>query len=459
MNDGDDDGVLPDGWAATVLGDIADCRLGKMLDQVKNRGEERPYLRNVNVQWGHIALDDVKDMRITADEVERYGVRPGDLLVCEGGEPGRCAVWRDAQEMYLQKALHRVRPRGGSSADYLRWWLQDAANAGRLDHLLTGSTIKHLPGRQLVRIEVSLPPVAEQQRIAARLDEIEIRRASTETHLDSALRIVEHCRRAVLAAACSGRLTKDWREDRGLSEWQTFSARDVCAKVQSGTTPKQWYQGTDGIPFLKVYNIVDQQLAFASRPQYIAPSLHRGMMRRAAALPGDVLMNIVGPPLGKVAIVTDDYPEWSINQALTLFRPSDLVTTEWLYVFLCSGTSVSEIIDKTRGTVGQINISLSQCREFQIPVPSLDEQAEVVRRASDLIATTDRLAARIDSIAGALDRASKAAVSKAFRGELVPTEAALADNECRSFESADELLARIESATTATPQRRGRVAS
>jgi type I restriction enzyme S subunit len=169
---------------------------------------------------------------------------------------------------------------------------------------------------------------------------------------------------------------------------------------------------------LKVYNIVDQRLDFDYRSQYISEELHRGAMRRATALPGDVLMNIVGPPLGKVAVVTDQFAEWSINQALTLFRPSDRVSTGWLYVFLRSGVSVREVLNETRGSVGQVNISLSQCRAFEVPVPTPEEQEEVERRVASLLVVAGRVVQRIAHAEARIMGTSQAALAKAFRGEL-----------------------------------------
>ena len=96
-------------------------------------------------------------------------------------------------------------------------------------------------------------------------------------------------------------------------------------------------------------------------------------------------MNIVGPPLGKVAVVSDHFYEWTFNQALTLFRPSERVTTEWLYVVLCSGIPYEEILMQTRGSAGQSNISLTQCREMLLPVPPVGEQAEIVRRVESVL--------------------------------------------------------------------------
>jgi type I restriction enzyme S subunit len=239
----------------------------------------------------------------------------------------------------------------------------------------------------------------------------------------AARRSIERFRQAVLAAACSRRLTADWREARGLGEWESGRAADVCGKVQSGSTPKAWYTETDGVPFLKVYNIVGQRLDFDSRQQFISPDLLRGGFARTAALPGDVLMNIVGPPLGKVAVVTDQYPAWSINQALTLFRPSERVSTSWLYIYLCSGISVAQVLNDTKGSVGQVNISLSQCRDFLIPVPTVEEQAEICHRVESLLALSDAVARRVSAASTIVDRSSRAVRSRAFRGELLPNEA------------------------------------
>src|SRR5690348_648944 len=103
---------LPSGWTQTTLGEIADTSLGKMLDRGKSQGDHLvPYLRNSNVQWGRVDLDDVLTMDIPLEERGFFGLQPGDLLVCEGGEIGRCAIWAGGSEyMAFQKAIHRVRP-------------------------------------------------------------------------------------------------------------------------------------------------------------------------------------------------------------------------------------------------------------------------------------------------------------------------------------------------------------
>ena len=164
---------LPIGWEWCRFGNVATSRLGKMLDKSKNVGAPLPYLRNTNVQWHKFDLDDVKLMKIEDSEREEFLVLPGDLLICEGGEPGRCAIWEDEkQEIYFQKALHRARPLGQCLPEYLQVCLTvDAAN-GVLDNYFTGATIKHFVGAKLNNYIHPLPPVEEQKRIVNKISDL-----------------------------------------------------------------------------------------------------------------------------------------------------------------------------------------------------------------------------------------------------------------------------------------------
>lgn len=150
---------LPDGWERRPLGEVADVRLGKMLDEKKNRGELRPYLANVNVRWGRFEFDSLREMRFEEHELEKYGLLSGDIVMCEGGEPGRCAIWKDQLPgMMVQKALHRIRPRAGLDFRFLYHCLSFTAKSGRLTGLFTGATIKHLPREKLITVPIVVPP-------------------------------------------------------------------------------------------------------------------------------------------------------------------------------------------------------------------------------------------------------------------------------------------------------------
>lgn len=111
-------GVLPHGWAWAAVKDVAEARLGKMLDRAKNSGKPYRYLRNTNVQWFEITTDDLKTMLIEGEEIEKFILQDGDVLICEGGHPGRAAAWRgQLPDVAFQKALHRVRPKAALNSE------------------------------------------------------------------------------------------------------------------------------------------------------------------------------------------------------------------------------------------------------------------------------------------------------------------------------------------------------
>ncbi|MCD9046322.1 restriction endonuclease subunit S [Luteimonas sp. MHLX1A] len=154
-------------WTQKPLAEVAELCLGKMLDEKKNKGELMPYLANVNVRWGKFDLDGLREMRFEPHERERYGLKSGDIVMCEGGEPGRCAIWKDeVPGMMIQKALHRIRPREELDHRFLYYQFLLKGRADGFSGLFTGSTIKHLPGQNLAKVEVSYPSRSEQERIA-----------------------------------------------------------------------------------------------------------------------------------------------------------------------------------------------------------------------------------------------------------------------------------------------------
>ena len=158
-------------WKAVLLAEIADISLGKMLDKAKNKGEPLPYLANINVRWGDFDLEDLRTMRFEAHELERYSLNAGDIVMCEGGEPGRCALWRDHHHrMMLQKALHRIRP-APQTADstYLYYYFLNTGKQNGFAPYFTGATIKHLSREQLAKFPIRLPSLSQQRRIGAAL--------------------------------------------------------------------------------------------------------------------------------------------------------------------------------------------------------------------------------------------------------------------------------------------------
>lgn len=165
----------PKGWPTRPFGQVCETRLGKMLDQKQQTGKHRrPYLRNANVQWFRFDLSDVFEMDFDEDDRRILRLQPGDLLICEGGEPGRAAVWQgELQECYFQKALHRARPNKKLAVpEYLCWLLWFLSQRGNLTGV-TSATIAHLTGEKLSVLPTLLPPPELQLRFTEILRSIQ----------------------------------------------------------------------------------------------------------------------------------------------------------------------------------------------------------------------------------------------------------------------------------------------
>jgi len=211
---------VPDEWAVAELTDIAyESVLGKMLDKQKNVGLSRPYLGNINVRWGKFDLDELKTMRIEKSELKRYSLVHGDLVICEGGEPGRCAVWQgDDDTIFIQKALHRVRFTESYSPKFAFYYMTYAVPLERVVKNFTGTTIKHLTGAGLSKVQFPVCTLDEQIEVVsvleARLSEID----QLEAEVAAQLLKAEALRQSILKKAFSGQLVPQDPNDEPASE-------------------------------------------------------------------------------------------------------------------------------------------------------------------------------------------------------------------------------------------------
>lgn len=238
-------------WEKVKLGEVTESCLGKMLDQKKNKGSYKPYLANVNVRWGFFDLDNLQEMRFEDDEDEKYGIKYGDLIICEGGEPGRCAIWKEQiPNMKIQKALHRVRVHDIMDFRFVYYWFLLAGKQGALKQYYTGATIMHMPGQKLREVLIDKPPLIVQQRIGAYLETFD--------------NLIENNQKQIkLLEEAAQRLYKEWFVDLRFPgyenckivdgvpvEWKKKKL-DEIADVIMGQSPKSEFYNKEhkGLPF------------------------------------------------------------------------------------------------------------------------------------------------------------------------------------------------------------------
>jgi type I restriction enzyme S subunit len=195
-----------EGWEIKKIREIAKHSLGKMLDKAKNKGEMQPYLRNINVRWFSFELSDLLQMPFLSEESEKYTAVKGDVLICEGGYPGRAAIWEEDYPTYFQKALHRVRFNELEHNKWFLYYLYAQDKSGTLKRHFSGTGIQHFTGQVLAQFEIPLPPLSELRRIVAKFEELSTETQRLESLYQRKLAALDELKKSLLDRAFSGAL-------------------------------------------------------------------------------------------------------------------------------------------------------------------------------------------------------------------------------------------------------------
>ena len=422
---------IPDSWEWVTLQTIATSSLGKTLDKAKNKGDLKPYLCSINVYWDGIDLTTVKEARLEENELPKYLLRPGDLLICEGGDVGRSAVWESTQEMYYQNALHRVRFYGEINPHYFQLLLECYKGNQILDAYSKGMTIKHLVQTALNTIVFPLPPLSEQTRIVDAVnrllpylhsyDRAEQKLSALNTGFPEALKksIVQEAVQGKLvpqdpsdepAEALLGRIRaekqrlikegkikKDKHESaifrRDNSHYEKLNGVERCIDDELPfEIPPQWcwvrfestitlLSGTDFAP--DEYNSAGKGIAYITGASNIIDSqilVNRWTETpRQIAHAGDVLLVCKGSGYGKTVIC--NIAQAHIARQIMAVQKSDLLDMQYVKLFLDSSFDLLKA--KGQGVIP--GIDRTSVLHLLFPLPPLAEQHRIVQRIEELL--------------------------------------------------------------------------
>ncbi len=479
-------GSLPTGWAGVPLDDL----LVSLESGKRPRGGARGVLEGVPSLGGeHLTyaggfdFTNVKYVpREFASSMRRGHIRTGDVLIVkDGATTGKTTFVGEGfpfAEAVANEHLFVCRPVEQVLPAYLAGYLQSPQGQERmLDHF-KGSAQGGINRTFATGTIVPVSPFPEQQRIAARLGAIERSRTSIAASLENARAALARFRTAVLAAAASGRLSEDWRPlhpDGGVEELLALAEDRRRAAVKrfveiqpnphgaGDDLPEGWVRAPLGLLLDELKYGTSKRSAYdqPGTPVLRIPNVSTGALsvedlkyadlddRELAALrlrEDDLLMirsNGSVQLVGTTVAATPAAEGMAYAGYLIRLRVDpEVLRPEFLCLVLASPQLRRQIELPARSTSGVHNINSQEVRGLFVPVPSLDEQAEIVRRAATALATADRLGDRIEKTATTLDRVWRASLARAFAGELVAGEAALAAEEGRDYESAEELLAR-----------------
>lgn len=257
--------LLGHGWRVVRLADVAEQCLGKMLDAKKNKGSPCFYLRNPNVRWFEVDISDLKKMPFESHELERYGLKDGDVVICEGGDAGRAAIWDERlPDIKFQKAIHRVRTGPELFNRFLVYRLFADHKSGRLAEYYTGATMKHLTGRDLSNYSFELPPIREQYRIVSIFDQVQQLRMNCCAAIKSLELLAQSSFVELFGSNVQSPVTIGDLLEKSSSGWEWELLTDV-ARLATGHTPNRKnneYWGGD-IPWLSLTDIRDLDLSVA----------------------------------------------------------------------------------------------------------------------------------------------------------------------------------------------------
>ena len=413
---------IPANWEWVRLGNVC-----KVFGRIGFRGYTKKDL--VEKGEGAISLSpsNMDEMKLNFDkctyiswfkyeESPEIMINKGDIIVVKTGSSyGKTSIVQDLPEKTTLNPQLMVLKQINCNRNYLCYFLNSAYFRKVFEELVNGTAIPTFSQEKFSSKEFPLPPLAEQHRIVEKIQEAFAEIDSIENNKELLKTHIKQARQKILDLAIHGKLVPQNKTDEPASvlleritrdnphyekltdvpfeipdSWEWVKLGEV-AYIASGSTPSKDCFVENGVPYLKMYNLRNQQIDFEYKSQYIKREIHEGKLARSKAKPGDVIMNIVGPPLGKVALVPETLPECNFNQAAVLIRAyfDTNLMNQYIRYFLLQMDEINAI--NTKGTAGQENISLTQTQNMRFPLPPLAEQKRIVDKIEEVFASLDEI--------------------------------------------------------------------
>lgn len=483
-------GELPEGWAAVPLSELvepgAPIQYG-ILQPGPDFAAGVPYVRPTEIVSDRI---DAKALRRTSPDIarryHRSSLRAGDVILSIVGTIGKVAVVPPELEgANITQSSARLRPRDGLvESDFLACLLRSPSARGLYDVAELGTGVPRLNIGDIRQMVLPVPPLSEQRRIVAKVEALFEQVNRAKGRLARVTRILKRFRQAVLAAACSGELTREWREEHaGWEEeaadfksrlrvavsrkqpvepaeaehnvpdgWPIVSLAAIATHLTSGSRAWSPYYQDDGFgTFVMAQNVRPMRFDQSHR-QGVAPPPNDPERLRTTVHQHDILITIVGANTGDVCRVDVPVRDHFVCQSVALARLSVPGFAAFVELWLNSARHGQRLYQEWAYGEGRPHLSFDHLRSTPIAIPGQAEQSEILRRVSQLFALAEAIERRVQAATARAGKLPQAILSRAFSGELVPTEADLARAEGRRYETAADLIERV----TAEPAKRRR---
>ncbi|MQT52995.1 hypothetical protein C1X72_22765 [Pseudomonas sp. FW306-2-2C-D06B] len=397
-----------------------------MLDEKKlTKTNLVSYLRNQDVQWGSINTQDLPEMDIHSGELERYTIRNGDLLVCEGGDVGRAAIWRGENSVFgYQKALHRLRHRsvGADTAEFFYFSLLTAKQRGVFEESDSKATIAHLPAEKFRQYRFAFPPLAEQQTIASHLDRETARIDALVEKKTRFIELLREKRQALITHAVTKGLDPDVKMKGSGVEWlgevpEHWETKRVAAMFREVIRPGQ----TD-LPVLSISihsGISDDELSAEERDRKVSLIEDREKYKRVC--PGDLAYNMMRAWQGGFGAVAVD---GLVSPAYVVAEPRTEFCTEYVELLLRTPMAIEEMRRFSRGIADfRMRLYWEAFRDVVLLFPPVDEQQAIIKTIKREGMRIDALVSKTECSISLLKERRSALITAAVTGQIDLREA------------------------------------
>jgi type I restriction enzyme S subunit len=434
------------------LGDVAEYINGRAFKPTDWETSGRPIIRIQNLTSSTDTIN-----RYSQSVDEKFLIKDGDFLISWSATLG--AFIYKGEEAVLNQHIFKVKP-------YInKLFLFYLVNAyiDSLKKKVHGTGMQHITKGKFEESPIPLPSAPEQIRIVSKIEELLTELDAGVASLKKVQAQLKRYRQAVLKAAFEGRLTQEWRkehkgeiesadvlfkkirkehpclekeiakrlplDDSELfslpNEWIWVQAQDVCENISNGYTPTadKLFEGDGDIPFIKVYNLTKTgAFDFSIKPTFICRKTHESELRRSAVYPDDILMSIVGPPMGKVSLVPESHDEWNINQAIVIYRTFPGYFRKLMLYVILSETIQKWLKKRGKTTAGQTNYTITMSRSLPVPLPPFEEQSIIVDEIERHFSQIDHIENIVETSFRQAETLRQSILKQAFEGKLVPQD-------------------------------------
>lgn len=427
---------VPKNWVWVRLGAVCFFENGYAFKSDKFSSEKGiPVIRISNIKENNVDLDDcIKTLEENIDE--KFIVHQGDLLIAmSGATTGKNGVYMSANIAYLNQRVGNIKVKNKELLieKFRNFYIANMQN--EILNTAYGGAQPNISSQKMSVMTFPLPPLSEQQRIVERIEELFAKLDEAKERLQEVAESFAVRKAAILHKAFTGELTKQWRRENGVSDesWEEKTIGEICSSLKYGTSKKSSDDGE--VVVLRMGNLQNGEIDWSN----LAYTSDEEDIKKYLLKSGDVLFNRTNSPelVGKTSIYRGEMPAIYAGYLIKLDYEKNIVVGDYLNYYLNSSKAKEYYMQVKTDGVSQSNINAKKIGEFEIPLPTLSEQHEIVRLIDDLLARERAAQQATEQALASIDLMKKSILARAFRGELGTNKA----SEASALELLKQVLA------------------